>query len=426
MVPASGAAPLVLMVLAPGQPPRTIPLPASGRLVFGRGGDADVQIADGSLSRAHAAIHVGPTLLLEDLGSANGTRIQPGLLGQLDQDDRTAKAGELERTLTPGERVVVLPGTTFRIGAVTVAVQRGATTSTSGARASEPPTPSPTSVPPPSQIIADEPAMVELFAMAERAARRELPVLIVGETGTGKEVLAETVWRASARAGRPLLRLNCGALASSLLESELFGYQRGAFTGADRDKPGLIESADGGTVFLDEIGDAALEVQTKLLRVLDQGEVMRPGALEPKRVDVRFLAATHRDLDAMVVAGTFRADFFYRISSVTLQIPPLRERRREIARLEVALKKEQQACFTLRAERVAWRHKEQEMLEECDELRAGAASVGRLLGGDAEATAFETLTVLSHALRGEDLSFELSHAVQVLALKLWGERGGKG
>ena len=143
MVPASGAAPLVLMVLAPGQPPRTIPLPASGRLVFGRGGDGDVQIADGSLSRAHAAIHVGPTLLLEDLGSANGTRIQPGLLGQLDQDDRTAKAGELERTLTPGERVVVLPGTTFRIGAVTVAVQRGATTSTSGARASEPPTPSP-------------------------------------------------------------------------------------------------------------------------------------------------------------------------------------------------------------------------------------------------------------------------------------------
>lgn len=174
--------------------------------------------------------------------------------------------------------------------------------------------------------------MVELFAMAERAARRELPILILGETGTGKEVLAETIWRQSPRAGRPLLRLNCGALSSSLLESELFGYRRGAFTGADRDKPGLVESADGGTVFLDEIGDAAPEVQTKLLRVLDQGEVMRLGALEPKRVDVRFLAATHRDLEAMVAAGTFRADFFYRISSVTLRIPPLRERRREIAR----------------------------------------------------------------------------------------------
>lgn len=327
----------MLMVLAPGLSPRTIPLPDDGRIVLGRGADADVQIADGSLSRAHAAIHVGPSLLLEDLGSANGTRIQPGLLGQLDQDDRTAKAGELERRLTAGERVVVRAGTTFRIGAVTVAVQTTQATAPT-ARTRAVPSAGPTtaraqaSVPPPSQIIADEPAMVELFAMAERAARRELPILILGETGTGKEVLAETIWRQSPRAGRPLLRLNCGALSSSLLESELFGYRRGAFTGADRDKPGLVESADGGTVFLDEIGDAAPEVQTKLLRVLDQGEVMRLGALEPKRVDVRFLAATHRDLEAMVAAGTFRADFFYRISSVTLRIPPLRERRREIAR----------------------------------------------------------------------------------------------
>jgi DNA-binding NtrC family response regulator len=153
---------------------------------------------------------------------------------------------------------------------------------------------------------------------------------LLGETGVGKEVLAEVVHRRSPRHGAPFLRLNCAALSETLLESELFGHEKGAFTGAAQAKPGLLETADGGTVFLDEIGELSAAMQVKLLRVLEDRKVTRVGALAARSIDVRFVAATNRDLEAEVQRGAFRQDLFFRLSGITLTIPPLRERRAEI------------------------------------------------------------------------------------------------
>ncbi len=163
-----------------------------------------------------------------------------------------------------------------------------------------------------------------------RVAHSSLSVLLIGETGVGKEVFARLLHERSPRADKKMLRLNCAALTETLLESELFGFEKGAFTGADRAKPGLLETATGGTVLLDEVGEMPLSTQVKLLRVLEEREVQRIGALEPRPIDVRFLAATNRDLEAAVAAGRFRQDLLFRINAVTLRIPPLRERKDEI------------------------------------------------------------------------------------------------
>jgi DNA-binding NtrC family response regulator len=169
-----------------------------------------------------------------------------------------------------------------------------------------------------------------LETQIERIAKSSLSVLILGETGVGKEVCAEAVHALSPRAKGKLLRLNCAALSENLLESELFGHERGSFTGAARSKPGLLETADGGTVFLDEIGELPLSTQVKLLRVLEDRKVQRVGALEPRAIDVRFLAATNRDLEAEVAVGRFRQDLMFRLNAITLHIAPLRERTDEI------------------------------------------------------------------------------------------------
>jgi len=158
-------------------------------------------------------------------------------------------------------------------------------------------------------------------------------VLILGETGVGKEVTARAIHERSPRATGPMICLNCAALAESLLESELFGYERGAFTGANQAKPGLIEAAHHGTVFLDEIGEMPLGLQAKLLRVLEQREVQRLGALRPRAVDVRFIAATNRDLEKEIAAGRFREDLYFRINGISITIPPLRERLDELEAL---------------------------------------------------------------------------------------------
>ena len=157
--------------------------------------------------------------------------------------------------------------------------------------------------------------------------------IVIVETGVGKEVFAETIHRRSPRAQKPFLRLNCAALAESLLESELFGHERGSFTGAVAQKNGLLEGADGGTVFLDEIGELPLATQVKLLRVLEQRTVTRVGGLKPRAIDVRFIAATNRDLEADVERGRFRQDLFFRLNGISLMIPPLRERAGEIEAL---------------------------------------------------------------------------------------------
>ncbi len=176
-------------------------------------------------------------------------------------------------------------------------------------------------------------AMEGLRELVECVAASTISVLILGETGVGKEVLAQTVHRLSPRSEKMFLCLNCASLSETLLESELFGHERGAFTGAVTQKRGLLESADGGTVFLDEIGELPLATQVKLLRVIEERKVTRVGGLSPKVLDVRFVAATNRDLEAEIVRGTFRQDLFFRLNGVTVVVPPLRERVREIEKL---------------------------------------------------------------------------------------------
>ena len=158
-------------------------------------------------------------------------------------------------------------------------------------------------------------------------------VLVLGETGVGKEIVAEQLHQLSPRADKPFLRLNCAALSESLLESELFGHEKGAFTGAVQAKPGLLETAQGGTVFLDEAGELPMSVQVKLLRVIEERQVLRVGGLKPRTIDVRFVAATNRELEAEVAAGRFRADLYYRLNGVAVVVPALRERICEIAPL---------------------------------------------------------------------------------------------
>jgi two-component system, NtrC family, response regulator AtoC len=184
-----------------------------------------------------------------------------------------------------------------------------------------------------SSVIISDRAMQELYRLASRVAVGNISVLILGETGVGKEVLAAHVHRSSPRGAKPYLKLNCSALTETLLESELFGHERGAFTGAIKDKPGLLETADGGTVFLDEIGELPLATQVKLLRVIEERVVLRVGGLEPRPIDVRFVAATNRDLEAEIARGNFRQDLFYRLNGALLVIPPLRERPGEIVAL---------------------------------------------------------------------------------------------
>ncbi len=178
-------------------------------------------------------------------------------------------------------------------------------------------------------VIAD-PQMRRLHELAARVAEGTIPVLLLGESGVGKEIFAEAIHRNSPRKDQTFVRLNCAALSETLLESELFGYEKGAFTGALKARVGLLESANGGTVFLDELGEMPLSTQVKLLRVLEQREVLPVGALRPRPIDVRFVAATNRDLETEIAQGRFRQDLYFRLNGVALVIPPLRERPGEI------------------------------------------------------------------------------------------------
>jgi DNA-binding NtrC family response regulator len=175
--------------------------------------------------------------------------------------------------------------------------------------------------------------MLELTDKARRAAATDATVMILGESGTGKEVMARYIHSQSPRKNRPFVPVDCSALPSSLIESELFGYERGAFTGADRTKKGLIESSDGGTLFLDEIGDLSVELQTRLFRFVEERQLRRLGGIEGVRVDCRILCATNQDLAAKIKAGTFREELYYRLGVVTVKLPPLRERPEDIPHL---------------------------------------------------------------------------------------------
>ena len=179
-------------------------------------------------------------------------------------------------------------------------------------------------------IVGNCPAMLTLFDHIRKVAPTESTVLVLGETGTGKELVAQSVHQQSQRAGKTMISVNCAAIPETLIESELFGYEKGAFTGANASRMGLIEAADGGTLFLDEIGELPMEAQARLLRFIQEGEIRRIGSVHSRKVDVRLICATHRNLQQLAAEGDFRQDLFYRINVLRLFLPPLRERGKDI------------------------------------------------------------------------------------------------
>jgi two-component system, NtrC family, response regulator AtoC len=285
-------------------------LPATGEISLGRSDAADVQVQDPLISRVHVRIRIGPELAVIDLGSSNGTFVRG-------------------HRIPSNELVPVTVGDTIEIGSTVVIVQPelGRTTV-------------PRPLPPEDPAIITESgrddAMDRVKKLARRIAASSINVLLLGETGVGKEVMARRIHDLSPRAGQAFVGLNCASLPEQLFESELFGYEKGAFTGAAAPKPGLIETAHGGTVFLDEIGEMPIATQAKLLRVLEARQVLRVGGLRPRDVDVRFIAATHQNLEVEIEGGMFREDLYYRLNGITLVIPPLRERISELPGLSRA------------------------------------------------------------------------------------------
>jgi two-component system, NtrC family, response regulator AtoC len=406
------------------------PLPESGALTIGRAPENEVALDDPLISRTHARLHLGESLSIEDLSSANGTavlgrRLSPGeraalrpgqtieigawmlivqalpattwsarvqtharlearledecaraskgrktelvllrchvdgpierkaiedvLLGSIRAGDTVASyapheyeillvdttrenaerlGADLQTTFNAQGAELVFGGASFPRDGLTpgALIQRACAelrdasisggTMRAGSGASGP--------------IVIDPAMQELYRVLERVAQGTIAVLLIGETGVGKEALAEAVHQRSPRKEGPFVRLNCAAISETLVESELFGHEKGAFTGAEKMKPGLFEVAHRGTLFLDEVGELPMTAQAKLLRVIEQREVQRVGGVKPIPIDVRFVSATNRDLRDEIARGRFREDLFYRLAGVTLVVPPLRERTSEI------------------------------------------------------------------------------------------------
>jgi DNA-binding NtrC family response regulator len=272
------------------------------RLRIGKASDNDLVLTDDTVSRHHCELlRASDGVKVRDLDSTNGTKVHGARVTEaVVQAGTVLKVGEVEIVLRPAARnVEVLPSDKTWFGAA----------------------------------IGKSLAMRTIFGMLERIAATEATVLLEGETGTGKDVLARAIWTESARASGPFVVVDCGAVSYSLIESELFGHERGAFTGAVAARQGAFELADRGTVFLDEIGELPLDVQPKLLRVLETREFRRVGGNRPMKSDVRVLAATKRNLQREVHAGKFREDLYFRLAVVPITVPSLRARREDIPML---------------------------------------------------------------------------------------------
>jgi transcriptional regulator with PAS, ATPase and Fis domain len=216
------------------------------------------------------------------------------------------------------------------------------------------PLPQASSQPAPDKMVGRSPAFRSMLLLAQRAAPSHAAVLLIGESGTGKEGLARAIHQNGGAGKRPFIAVDCASLTETLLESELFGYEKGAFTGAQQRKLGLVEAAHGGTLFLDEIGDLPLSQQVKLLRLLESGSFRRVGGINSIPASFRLIAATHRNLEAMVAEGSFRADLFYRLAVFPIRLPPLRERREDIPLLATALLERVAPGRQLQLETAAW------------------------------------------------------------------------
>ncbi|WP_394831514.1 sigma 54-interacting transcriptional regulator [Pendulispora rubella] len=284
---------------------RMVTLPTVGVLV-GADSSCEVRLEDPAVSRKHATIvPVAEGFEVSDLGSRNGTWLDGARI----------------------TRVVAPAGATLGIGNSLVQLL---------------PEEDSLDIPPSEatsfgDLFGSSEPMRRIFAILERASRSSAPVLLLGESGTGKELAARALHASSLRRGGPFVVFDCGAASTTLIESELFGHKKGAFTGAHRDHSGAFAAAHGGTLFLDEIGDLPLSVQPKLLRLLERSEVTPLGARAAERYDVRFVAATHRNLWSDVGAGHFRGDLYYRLAVVEIHLPPLRQRKDDIPPLVRAL-----------------------------------------------------------------------------------------
>jgi transcriptional regulator with PAS, ATPase and Fis domain len=280
---------------------RRVVLPEERALYVGAGPNVDVVIEDPFVSTRHATLRVARQgVVVEDLGSKNGTWV----------DGVTV------------ERAWARLGAIIRFGRVSVRVVAG-----------QPALALVQEELPEGPVVGNSQSFREVLRTLERAARVRSPVLLRGETGTGKEMAARVVHRASERRNQPFVAINCGAIPEALAESELFGHVRGAFTGAHRDRQGAFLRADGGTLLLDEVAELPPLIQAKLLRVLETGRLLPVGGEQEQPVDVRIVAATHRDLEAMVAAGELREDLYHRLGVISVRLPPLRERPEDIPAL---------------------------------------------------------------------------------------------
>ncbi|MDB4953741.1 MAG: Nitrogen regulation protein NtrC [Myxococcales bacterium] len=279
-------------------------LPAAG-VVIGTDKACDVELTDSFVSRRHCSIiPTAQGFAISDLGSRNGTVIDGVAVGKVVAPPGVAiRIGKTLLQLMPADEVVdIPPSASDKFGA----------------------------------LYGSSIAMRQVFAILERAAKSSAPVLILGESGTGKELMARGVHDASPRKDGPFVVFDCGASTETLIESDLFGHVKGAFTGSAGDRQGAFAAAHGGTLFLDEIGDLPVSLQPKLLRMLEAGEVVPVGARKPEKYDVRIVAATHRDVFGEVSRGGFRGDLYYRLAVVEIHVPPLRQRTGDLARLVAA------------------------------------------------------------------------------------------